>query len=227
MDMGDFDLVANLQLLSISIIPLVAAVVLHEYAHGYIAHKWGDDTAKDAGRLTMNPVPHIDPVGTVLFPVILMLSGINVLFGWAKPVPIDPRQFRKTRPGLFFVSIAGVTMNFFLAIFSALLFAAVLAWVPEDFYLFKPLVEMAKFSVMINFALGIFNLIPLPPLDGSKVVESFLPPKAILQYEKVARFSMVILLVALFTGAFRYLMVPIRFASEMTLTGAALLFGLL
>ena len=103
-----------------------------------IASQWGDKTAKEAGRLTLNPIPHVDPIGTLLFPIINMVSGMNFLIGWARPVPIDPRRFRKFRPGLFWVSLAGPAMNVLLAFISAAIFCAISLWVPETFYLHEP-----------------------------------------------------------------------------------------
>ena len=163
--------VENIRNVTLQMPPFIMAVIFHEYAHGFVANRWGDSTAKDQGRLTLNPVPHIDPVGTLLFPLINMLTAIPILIGWARPVPINPNRFRKYRPGLFWVSLAGPAMNFLLATLSALTFFAILVWVPSDFYLHEPLREMAKISVSLNFALGLFNLIPLPPLDGSKIIK--------------------------------------------------------
>lgn len=213
----------RLQLASIQIVPFIMAVVFHEYAHGFVAHRWGDNTAKDAGRLTLNPVPHMDPIGTILFPLINMLSGINLLFGWARPVPIDPRQFRKFRPGLFWVSLAGPGMNFLLANLSALAYWIFQIWMPHDFYLTEPLVAMAYVSVSLNYALGIFNLLPLPPLDGSKVVESMLPLKLIPKYESIARYSFFILMALLLSGAFKVLAYPIELFTNISLNSVAYL----
>ena len=216
----------RLQMLSIQMVPFIMAVVFHEVAHGFVAHRWGDNTAKDAGRLTLNPLPHMDPIGTVLFPLINMLSGMNLLFGWARPVPINPSRFKKYRQGLFWVSLAGPGMNFILAIFSAAVFCGINRWVPETFYLFEPLVAMAFVSVSLNYALGIFNLIPLPPLDGSKVVQSFLSIKAAQKYESLARYSFFILMGLLLTGAFTVLSYPITFCTKLTLGLMAMLFRL-
>lgn len=213
-------------MLTVQLPPFIIAVVFHEFAHGFVANLWGDKTAKEAGRLTLNPVPHISPVGTLLFPIFNMLTGINLLIGWAKPVPIDPRQFRKYRPGLFWVSIAGVSMNFLLAIFSAAAFCALRLWAPPDFYLYEPLIAMCYVSISLNYALGIFNLIPLPPLDGSKVVESFLSIKATLKYEKLARYSFFILMALLLTGAMSVISIPIRYCADMTLGLMAMAFHL-
>ena len=220
--MGSF--AERIQMLSIQLVPFIMAVVFHEYAHGFVAYKWGDNTAQKQGRLTLNPLPHLDPMGTLLFPIINMLTGMNLLFGWAKPVPINPSQFRKYRHGLFWVSLAGPGMNFFLAIFSAFAFCSLTAWVPRDFYLFEPLVAMSYISVSLNYALGIFNLIPLPPLDGSKIVEAFLPHAAARKYESIAQYSFFILIALLMTGALSVLSYPIRFMSDITLFGAKQLF---
>jgi Zn-dependent protease len=223
--MGSF--AENIQMLSIQLVPFIMAVVFHEFAHGFIANQWGDNTAKTQGRLTLNPIPHMDPFGTLLFPIINMLTGMNILFGWAKPVPINPNRFRKYRPGLFWVSIAGPGMNFILAILSAVAFCTMQLWVPKTFYLYDPLVRMAVVSVSLNYALGIFNLIPLPPLDGSKIVEAFLPYEAAKKYESVARYSFFILMALLLTGALSILSYPIHFCSEVTLILVSKLFELI
>jgi len=210
--------------MSVQLVPFIMAVVFHEFAHGFVANRCGDNTAKAAGRLTLNPLPHLDPIGTVLFPLINMLSGMNLLFGWARPVPIDPRLFKNYRSGLFWVAFAGPGMNFILAIVSSLAFVAIRLWVPETFYYHEPLASMALISVSLNYALGIFNLIPLPPLDGSKIIQSFLPHPLAMKYESLAQFSFFILMALLLTGAFAILSYPIRFLTDLTITLAALLF---
>jgi Zn-dependent protease len=214
------------QMLTVQLIPFIMAVVFHEFAHGFIANRWGDATAKERGRLTLNPIPHMDLLGTVIFPIVNMLSGMNLLFGWAKPVPIDPRRFRKMRPGLFWVSFAGPGMNFILAILSAAIFCAMRLWLAKDFYLYDPLLAMAYISISLNYALGIFNLVPLPPLDGSKMVEAFLPLNVARKYEQLAKYSFFILMALLLTGAFSVLSAPIHYAADMTLFLMARLFGL-
>jgi Zn-dependent protease len=215
----------RLQQISVQFLPFMMAVVFHEYAHGFVANLWGDKTAKDAGRLTLNPVPHIDPIGTLAFPLINMALGMSLLFGWAKPVPIDPTRFRKYRPGLFWVSIAGVSMNFLLATISAAIFCGIRKWVQPDFYYYEPLITMAYVSVSLNFALGIFNLIPLPPLDGSKVVESFLPLEAARKYESLSQYSFFILWGLLLTGAFQVLAYPIQMATGLAIGVMSILFN--
>jgi Zn-dependent protease len=216
----------RIQMVSIQLVPFIMAVVFHEYAHGFVASRWGDPTAKTEGRLTLNPIPHMDPLGTVIFPLINMLSGMNLLFGWAKPVPINPNRFTKYRPGLFWVSLAGPGMNFLLAVLSAFVFFAIRSWVPSDFYLYDPLMGMAYVSVSLNYALGIFNLIPLPPLDGSKVVESFLSLNATRKYEAITQYSFFILMALLLSGALSVLSIPIRFCSNATLILVGAIFGM-
>ena len=221
--MGSF--AERIQVLCIQFVPFMMAVVFHEFAHGYMADKWGDQTAKNTGRLTLNPIPHIDILGTLLFPIINMLTGMNILFGWAKPVPINPNRFRKYRPGLFWVSLAGPAMNFLLAILSAFVFCALQAWVPHSFYLHEPLSAMAFVSVTLNYALGIFNLIPLPPLDGSKIVESFLSYSATRKYEALSQYSFFILMALLLSGVLSVLRYPIQFCSGLTLGLVSQIFG--
>lgn len=215
----------RIQMLSIQLVPFIMAVVFHEFAHGFVANQWGDNTAKSQGRLTLNPIPHMDPLGTVLFPMINMLTGMNILFGWAKPVPINPARFRKYKQGMFWVSVAGPGMNFILAVLSAFAFCAIEAWAPKTFYLYDPLLAMTYVSVSLNFALGIFNLIPLPPLDGSKVVEIFLPYELSRKYQALAQYSFFILMGLLMTGALSVLAVPIRFCTHLTFFLVGSLFG--
>ncbi len=216
----------RIQMTALMFVPFMMAVVIHEFGHGLMAKKWGDRTAMDSGRLTLNPIPHIDPLGTVVFPLIVFLTGTPFLFGWAKPVPINPSRFHKFRPGLFWVSLAGPMMNVLLAIISAALCCAILAWVPQTFYLYEPLKGMMYVSISLNYALAIFNLIPLPPLDGSKIVESILPYEMAQKYEAISQYSFFILMALMFTGLMSFLSYPIRLFSELTLGTMAWIFGL-
>ena len=215
----------GLQRLGFQFVPFLLAVVGHEFGHGLMANLWGDGTAKEQGRLTLNPIPHIDPIGTLLFPIINMFSGINLLFGWAKPVPIDPRRFRNYRKGLFCVALAGPFSNFIIAFACAFSLCAMIRWVSPEFIFFKEFATMLEIGVFINYGLGFFNLIPLPPLDGSKVVESFLSYSALQKYEKLGRFSFIILLAFMFTGAISILNGPIMFLANFTLALAAQVTG--
>lgn len=216
----------GIQRLGFQFVPFLLAVVGHEFGHGLVANYWGDSTAKDSGRLTLNPVPHIDPIGTLLFPILNMLSGINLLFGWARPVPIDPLRFRKYRPGLFWVAVAGPISNFVMAFGCALLLCCMIRFAPPDFFFFKELSTMFEVGVFLNFGLGIFNLIPLPPLDGSKIVEAFISYNQMQQYEKLGQYSFFILLALFFTGAISFLNGPIFFLSNITLKVAAMVVGI-
>lgn len=172
------------------------AIVAHEAAHGYMANYWGDPTAKNAGRLTLNPMVHYDPFGTVLFPLISAVTGFAII-GWAKPVPIDIRNFKKFRLGLFWVSFAGPLANFIIGTLSALGCALVVIYVPMSSPYYPVFIGMLKYSVSINFILAFFNLIPLPPLDGSKMVSSFLKGRALYQYEALAQYTPMIFLAIL------------------------------
>ena len=153
------------------IIVLIISIVVHEVAHGYTAYLLGDNTAKDSGRLTLNPIKHLDLFGSIILPLILIPTGI--IIGWAKPVPYNPANLRNEKSGTFFVAVAGIFMNLILAIFFGLLirFAPLLGITSIPFY------TIASIIVQLNLVLALFNLIPIPPLDGSKILFSFIPFK--------------------------------------------------
>jgi Zn-dependent protease len=180
---------------------LLVSVVLHEVAHGWVALKQGDDTAQRAGRLTLNPIPHLDVMGSLIVPTLLALMPGGLLFGWAKPVPVDPRNFRSYRRGDILVSLAGVTVNLLLVVvFTALMVAAI--WSARLVPALEPAAELvlsaAQLGVVLNLILVFFNLIPLPPLDGSHVVAHALPPSLRRGYRRVGRYGLGILMVAVF-----------------------------
>jgi Zn-dependent protease len=191
-------------------LPLLFAVVLHEYAHGWVAHRCGDPTAKLQGRLTMNPLAHIDPFGTVILPLLCLLLPGGFLLGWAKPVPVDPRLMHQPRRDMALVAAAGPGMNLVLAIGSALVFTILLSldssvaqyWSSADdtppprslqTIITLPLAVMAVYSLLINVLLMVFNLIPIPPLDGGRILTSLLPPKLALALIRLEPYGMLIL----------------------------------
>ncbi|MBF0484513.1 MAG: site-2 protease family protein [Candidatus Omnitrophica bacterium] len=171
------------------------AMVVHEYAHGWVAYKRGDTTAKDMGRLTLNPLKHIDPFGTILLPGILMYLqhlGVNIfVFGYAKPVPVNFMRLKNPRRDVIWVGIAGPAAN--------VLFAAALIFARQFFPLGLPQEGMGIF-IIINLGFAAFNMIPIPPLDGSRVVMGLLPDKMAMQYVKLERYGFLIILVLLYLG---------------------------
>jgi len=185
----------------IMLVVLFFSVIIHEVSHGYIALLNGDPTAKLYGRLTLNPIPHIDPVGTILVPALLFLSHSGIFFGWAKPVPVNPSNFRNFRIGELSVSAAGPLSNFFLAF----VFAQLLPWTQHNpgFFLF------CKYGVIINLYLMLFNLIPIPPLDGSKVVMPLLPRSMQQLYVQLEPVGFVLILILLFSGLWSSIIMPI------------------
>ncbi len=183
------------------VVPVLFSITVHEVCHGYAAFLLGDPTAKNAGRLTLNPIKHIDVVG-------LLVLFITRMIGWAKPVPVDPRYFRNPRKDMMWVSLAGPASNLVLAVLFALVLK-VFGGVLSASYLY-PLAYMVQITVMINVGLAIFNLIPIPPLDGSHILEGLLPYDMAAAYSRlIAPYGFIILLVLIFTRVVDYLVFPI------------------
>lgn len=206
--------------IALSLIAIFIAIVLHEVAHGYMALRLGDPTARNLGRLTFNPLAHIDPIGTILVPVLLAVIGAP-LFGWAKPVPINPRNFRNPFRGMLFVALAGPGTNIALALAAAIVGRLLLLMVPSSFYealiyaetlsfgtnLLTSLFTLLGYFVIFNLFLAGLNLIPIPPLDGSRVLTYFLPTEGrriMLSLERYGFFIFAALLyLGVFNGVFR------------------------
>lgn len=204
---------------------LIFSIVLHEVAHGWVANREGDPTAAMLGRLTLNPIAHLDPLGSVLIPGLLAMSGAPIL-GWAKPVPVNPRNFRHYKRGDILVSLAGVTVNFLLAFAFALLLAVVVLLaraLPDLAATWQVVGAMAQAGISINFVLMLFNLIPIPPLDGSHVFYHLLPPRLGLRYRQLGQYGMLILFALLFVGGFSFLWGPVRWLEGITLSLVELL----
>ena len=171
---------------------LVPSIILHEVSHGWLALAFGDDTAKRAGRLTLNPVAHIDLFGTIILPLLLVLSG-TAPFGWAKPVPVNVRQLRNPRQQSVLVSLVGPATNVVLAVIAAAAFDSLRPGNPTS--------DLTRFALAFGYAnvlLGAFNLIPIPPLDGSAIIERFLPARAWPRWLRFRQYSMGILLIVVF-----------------------------
>jgi len=171
---------------------LFFSIIFHEVAHGWVALWRGDTTARDYGRLTFNPIPHIDPIGSVLLPVFLFLTRSPILFGWAKPVPVNPWRLRQAKKDLALVSASGPVSNLLLAVVFSVLFRVVLATDGAGL-----LAKLMVYGVVINLVLAFFNLLPVPPLDGSKIVLHFLPDAMAEKYIRLERFGFIIIFLLL------------------------------
>ena len=180
------------QTIAVWALPVIFAITLHEVAHGWAARSLGDTTAYKQGRLSLNPLRHVDPVGTVLVPGMLLALGGGFLFGWAKPVPVDWRNFRKPRTDMAVVAAAGPLSNLAMALGWGLLFKLAVANGADD-GVWLGLKLMGRAGMMINVSLMVLNLLPLPPLDGSRVLMGVLPPRAAYRFAKIEPYGMLIL----------------------------------
>ncbi|PHQ79221.1 MAG: site-2 protease family protein [Coxiella sp. (in: Bacteria)] len=187
--------------IAIAAIPLVFAITVHEAAHGWVANKFGDHTAKNLGRITLNPLKHIDLVGTIILPIAMLFMS-NFIFGYAKPVPVNWNNLRKPRRDMAFVAIAGPGANLLMALVWAGIARLTYTGSPNFFHL------MAIFGIHINVLLLVLNLIPIPPLDGSRVVASFLPRRAALIYNSIEQYGIWILLLLLISGTLAMVLLP-------------------
>jgi Zn-dependent protease len=204
----DFDIARTIQLITIYAIPVILAITLHEAAHAFAAKRWGDSTAFMLGRMTANPIKHIDPVGTILVPAILLLlskgmSGVPI-FGWAKPVPVNMQNLHSPRRDMGFVAAAGPLSNLVMAIGWALI-----ALIVQKFELDTFFSNMAFAGVVVNIALAVLNLLPFPPLDGGRIVVALLPAKLAYSFARIEPYGMMILIGLMATGILGRVMGPL------------------
>ncbi|MBF0337513.1 MAG: site-2 protease family protein [Nitrospirae bacterium] len=212
------DIVQILRSLSVAALPILIAITFHEVAHGWIADKRGDPTAKEMGRLTLNPIAHIDLMGTIIMPIMLfILSSGSFIFGSAKPVPVNFGRLKNPRVDAALVSAAGPGANIVIATVSIVLIAIIARLYPSphnpEFMSSKvliPVEQMLRYSVYFNVFLAAFNLIPIPPLDGGRIVVSLLPYRQAYQYSRIEPYGILIVLALWVTGMAQYIITPIQ-----------------
>ncbi len=197
----------DIQTLLIYAIPAIFAITVHEAAHGWAASQLGDHSAKMMGRLTLNPIKHIDLVGTIIVPAVMYFTS-GFIFGWAKPVPVNVSALRSPKQDMMWVALAGPASNFIMA---TLWLGAIFIAIQADSQF---LANMAQFGIEINLLLAILNLLPLPPLDGGRVMSSLLPPNLSYQYDQLEPYGLFILLGLLFLGVFQNVILPIMLFIE-------------
>lgn len=215
-----------IQGIAIYALPVIFAITLHEAAHGYVARHFGDLTAEKAGRISLNPLRHIDPFGTILLPLMMFLTsklvmGNGLLFGWAKPVPVNFNQLRQPKKNMLWVAAAGPGANLLMAFF----WAAVIKFgisAPDGIYA-KPMILMGIAGIEINVILMVLNLLPLPPLDGGRIAVSLLPSRLAWKFAQIEPYGFVILLVLLISGALGVVLWPLITLTKQMI---AILFGL-
>ncbi len=199
--------------IAVSAIPMILAITVHEAAHGYVARYFGDMTAHNLGRITINPIKHIDLVGTVIVPSITMLVG-GIFFGWAKPVPVNFMKLRHPKRDMLWVAAAGPGANFVMVLLWAMVIKFSVA-MPQDFAL--PLALMGAAGILTNTVLMVLNLIPLPPLDGGRIAVSLLPHDLAVKYAQIERYGFIILIILLFSHILDKIMWPFVMATLATI----------
>ena len=206
------DLDGIIQGIAIYALPVILAITMHEAAHGYVAKHFGDFTAYNEGRISLNPTKHIDPIGTILVPVVLFITtkvamGAGFLFGWAKPVPVIFSNLRQPKRDMLWVAAAGPGANLVMALFWALVMKLAVIMPINDFT--KPMLLMGRAGIEINVILMVLNLLPLPPLDGGRMAVSLLPHRIAYQFSKIEPYGFMILLVLLISGILGVIVLPV------------------
>ena len=197
----------SISLILLQVAALFMALTFHEFAHGWVARRLGDRTAEAQGRLTLNPKDHIDPFGTILLPALLILMGSPVVFGWAKPVPIDPRNFRDPRRGMMWSALGGPMINLFLAAVLSLVFKGLIT----VGITVKGLLLFLIIAIQLNVFLAVFNMIPIPPLDGGRVLVGLLPPRQAMAYSRIEPYGFMIVLALMYFNVLdRFIFYPIQ-----------------
>ena len=199
--------VSLVQQIAAWVMPVLLAITVHETAHGWVASRFGDETAKKLGRLTLNPFKHIDPVGTILVPAIMLLLPGGFVFGWAKPVPVDWRNFRHPKQDMAWVAAAGPGSNLIMGLAWALL-ARLALGLPSDNWFALPLLFMGVAGIFINTILMVLNLLPLPPLDGGRVLTGVLPAPLAYRFARIEPYGFWILIALLMTGVLAFILWP-------------------
>ena len=201
--------------LIISALPILIAITFHEVSHGYVAYRLGDPTAKMLGRLTLNPIPHIDPFGTIILPLMLFyLTNGRFVFGYAKPVPINPMNFKKPREGMAISAAAGPITNILLAVASFLIWKGLITPLASlapgtiSETVLRPLAMIMQSSIVVNVVLAVFNMIPIPPLDGGRVLTGLLPHKQAMSFSRIEPFGFIIVIILIYSGIANLVIMP-------------------
>lgn len=214
---------STVQQIVVGVLPMIFAITVHEAAHGWVAKKYGDNTADQQGRLTLNPIKHIDLLGTIILPGLLLVMKTGFVFGWAKPVPVNARNFKKPISDMAIVALAGPVSNLLMAVFWALVSRVGLMIGQSAESVAVPLIYTGIAGISINLSLALLNLIPIPPLDGSRIVTAWLPPRLAWQYNQLERYGFIILLVLLYTNILNTILkYPMYYAQDLFLSIAGL-----